>query len=73
MTVALQDENGETLDVYTINPVNGIGECNNGNCIVDLPLTGNNSPKKLGAAAAALALTAAGAFAAFKSGVLKRK
>ena len=73
VTVALQDENGETLDVYTINPVNGIGECNNGNCIVDLPLTGNNSPKKLGAAAAALALTAAGAFAAFKSGVLKRK
>ena len=73
VTVALQDENGETLDVYTINPVNGIGECNNGNCIVDLPLTGNNSPKKLGAAATALALTAAGAFAAFKSGVLKRK
>ena len=73
VTVALQDENGETLDVYTINPVNGIGECNNGNCIVDLPLTGNTSPKKLGAAAAALALTAAGAFAAFKSGVLKRK
>ena len=73
VTVALQDENGEVLDVYTINPVNGIGECENGSCIVDLPLTGNNSPKKLGAAAAALALTAAGAFAAFKSGVLRRK
>ena len=61
-----------TADVYTIDPVTGKGFDQNG-AEVDLPQTGNNTPETAGKAAAAVMMLIAGAFAAVRSGFLRKK
>ena len=72
VTIVLSDENGHDLDYYTINLDTGTGV----NSIfeeVNLPKTGNNAPQAACAAAGAAAMLVLGAYAAMKSGVLRKK
>jgi subtilisin family serine protease len=70
----VREKGGHTMidDVYTIDPVTGKGVDKNGT-EVDLPQTGNNAPAAARTAAASIFLVIAGLFAAFRSGVLRRK
>ena len=70
--IELRDENGNLLDVYTLNPATGIGTDSDGEA-VNLPQTGNNTPESLLWVFAALTLMCAGLFAVKASGVILRK
>ena len=70
--ITLKDSENNVLDVYTIDMQTGMAAAQSG-FVTELPQTGNNSLKAVGAASAALALTFFGAIAAAKSGVLRRK
>ncbi|MBR2087921.1 MAG: hypothetical protein IJ906_12425 [Oscillospiraceae bacterium] len=62
----------KTADVYTVDPITGKGFDQNG-AEVDLPQTGNNAPEAASTAAAAVMMVIAGAFAAVRSGFLRKK
>ncbi len=70
--IALYNKNGKLLEVYTVDPSTGIGTDSAG-YTVDLPQTGNNSPKDILVLAAALAATLSGLAAVWRSRVLRRK
>lgn len=70
--VELRDEEGNILDVYTLDPGTGIGTDSNGEA-VDLPKTGNNSMTNLLLVMAAITLMFAGLFIVRRSGVISRK
>ncbi|NLT10644.1 MAG: leucine-rich repeat domain-containing protein, partial [Ruminococcus sp.] len=70
--IALYDKSGKLLEVYNIDPSTGIGTDSAG-YTVDLPQTGNNSPKDLLILAASLAMTLSGLAAVWRSGLLLRK
>ena len=72
LTIALTDENGETVDAYIIDVTSGIGT-DSSDAEVNLPQTGNNSITTILIAIAALMLTAVGAGAIYSSGILRRK
>lgn len=73
VTVVLEDENGEALDAYTVDPETGIGERFSDESTVNLPQTGNNSLKTLMMMLGAFLLTACGFLAVRKSGMLRRR
>ena len=73
VTVVLEDENGEALDAYTVDPETGIGERFSDESTVNLPQTGNNSMTNLLVALGAFLLTGFGCFALKQSGMLRRK
>ena len=68
----LTDEEGNELDTCTIDPTTGIGTDTEGE-EVNLPQTGNNAPEAASTAAAAVMMVIAGAFAAVRSGFLRKK
>lgn len=72
VSILLKNKGGETLCIYTIDPVTGVGTDNSGK-EVNLPQTGNNSLGVVATATAALALTVTGAVAVMKSGVIRKK
>ena len=72
VTVVIDGEDGMPLEFYTVSPETGIGTKSDGS-EADLPQTGNNSLRTVTAAAAAMALTFAGAFTVMRSGILRRK
>ncbi len=72
VTVILSNENGGVLDSYKVDPVTGKGSDMQGG-EVDLPQTGNNSMGTAAAVGAAAILTAAGVYAALRSGVIRRR
>ena len=73
VTVVLEDENGEALDAYTVDPETGIGERFSDQSTVNLPQTGNNSLKTLMMMLGAFLLTVCGFLAVRKSGMLRRR
>ena len=73
VTVVLEDENGEALDAYTVDPETGIGERFSDQSTVNLPQTGNNSLRTLLMMIGAFMLTACGFIAVRKSGMLRRR
>lgn len=70
VSITLTDENGEILDIYTVDSETGKGTDSNGDN-VDLPQTGNNDLRTAAAVAAAAVLMVTGAFAA--GAALRRK
>lgn len=68
----LTNANGETLAVYTVDPITGEGTSHDGSA-VNLPQTGNNAAGTAAVADGALLLTVSGLFAVLKSGVLRKK
>ena len=60
------------LDVYTIDPLTGVGTDTEGET-VDLPQTGNNSMSSLALAFGAFAMIGIGMAAVVGSGVMKKK
>ncbi len=70
--ISLYDEDGNLLDIYTIDPYSGVGisESSYG---IELPQTENNSVKTIAGTVSALALMISGAFAMTKSGIISRK
>ena len=64
--IKLFDENGDLLEVYTVDPYTGVGLTNSG-AGVELPQTGSNDPTDLAVALAALALMTAGGYMIFRS------
>lgn len=72
LSIVLTDENGKVLDTCVIDPVTGIGTSSDGS-EVNLPQTGNNSPKTITATSSALVLALFGSYAVVKSGVLRKK
>ena len=73
VTVVLEDENGEALDAYTVDPETGIGERFSDESTVNLPQTGNNSLRTLMMMLGAFLLTVCGFLAVRKSGMLRRR
>lgn len=72
VTIRLTDAQGQSLAVYTVDPLTGKGLDQAGN-VVDLPQTGTTSRIPALAAAMGLALTAAGAWLMHRSGLRRRK
>ena len=72
LTITLYDEQGNSLDIYTVHPKTGIGFNNNGDT-VDLPQTGNNSLLPLLIVIWSLLMVLIGAYIISTSGVLHRK
>jgi len=70
--ITLTDENGNVLDVYTVDPKTGTGT-DSSNAEVNLPQTGNNSMTNWLLCAGAAMFMAFGFGAVKASGVLKRK
>ncbi len=70
--IMLTDENGNVLDVYTVDPKTGTG-ADASNAEVNLPQTGNNSMTNWLLCAGAVLFMAFGFGAVKASGVLKRK
>ncbi len=70
--ITLTDENGNVLDVYTVDPKTGTGT-NASNAEVNLPQTGNNAMTNWFLCAGAVLFMAFGFGAVKASGVLKRK
>ena len=70
--ITLTDENGNVLDVYTIDPKTGTGT-DSSNAEVNLPQTGNNSMTNWLLCVGAAMFMAFGFGAVKASGVLKRK
>ncbi|MDE6035381.1 MAG: LPXTG cell wall anchor domain-containing protein, partial [Ruminococcus sp.] len=68
----IKDDSDNVLDVYEINPENGIGTDNADN-EVNLPQTGNNSLTNLLTALGALVMTAVGFISIKSSGIIRRK
>lgn len=64
--IKLFDENGDLLEIYTVDPYTGVGLTNSG-AGVELPQTGSNDPTDLAVALAALALMTAGGYMIFRS------
>ena len=64
--ITLKDYLGNVLDVYTVDPVTGEGT-NSADEAVNLPQTGNNSPKTAAAAACAAILAISGGLAMYRS------
>ena len=70
--ITLTDENGNVLDVYTVDPKTGTGT-DSSNAKVNLPQTGNNSMTNWLLCVGAAMFMAFGFGAVKASGVLKRK
>ena len=70
--ITLTDENGNVLDVYTVDPKTGTGT-DSSNAEVNLPQTGNNSMTNWLLCVGAAMFMAFGFGAVKASGVLKRK
>ncbi|MDE5861223.1 MAG: LPXTG cell wall anchor domain-containing protein [Ruminococcus sp.] len=70
--ITLKDKSDNVLDVYEINPEDGIGT-DSADGEVNLPQTGNNSLINLLTALGALAMTAAGFISVKSSGIIRRK
>ena len=70
--ITLTDENGNVLDVYTVDPKTGTGT-DSSNAEVNLPQTGNNSMTNWLLCVGAAMFAAFGFGAVKASGVLKRK
>ena len=70
--ITLTDENGNVLDVYTVDPKNGTGT-DSSNAEVNLPQTGNNSMTNWLLCVGAAMFMAFGFGAVKASGVFKRK
>ncbi|MDE6036433.1 MAG: LPXTG cell wall anchor domain-containing protein, partial [Ruminococcus sp.] len=70
--ISLTDEKNNILDVYVINPETGKGTDSAGN-VVDLPQTGNNSPKNFLATVGAVFVTAIGLCAVKMSGIRRKR
>ncbi|MDE5861089.1 MAG: LPXTG cell wall anchor domain-containing protein [Ruminococcus sp.] len=68
----ITDDSDNVLDIYEINPENGIGTDDENN-EVNLPQTGNNSLTNLLTALGALAMTATGFISVKSSGIIRRK
>ena len=70
--ITLTDENGNVLDVYTVDPKTGTGT-DSSNAEVNLPQTGNNSMTNWLLCVGAAMFMALGFGAVKASGILKRK
>lgn len=70
--IALSDEEGKVLDIYTIDPDTGIGT-NSANEEVNLPQTGNSSMRQILIVLGALMLIGLGFYIVKISGVIRRK
>ncbi|MDE6425268.1 MAG: LPXTG cell wall anchor domain-containing protein, partial [Ruminococcus sp.] len=70
--ITLTDDSENVLDVYEINPENGIGTDSENN-EVNLPQTGNNSLTNMIIALGSLIMTASGFVAVKSSGIIRRK
>ena len=70
--ITLTDENGNVLDVYTVDPKTGTGT-DSSNAEVNLPQTGNNSMTNWLLCVGAALFMAFGFGAVKASGILKRK
>jgi hypothetical protein len=70
--ITLTDENGDVLDVYTVNPATAIG-ANSADEEVNLPQTGITSKKNLIIFFGGIALTVFGALLLSYSYILKRR
>ena len=70
--ITLTDDNGNVLDVYTIDPTNGKGK-NSANENVNLPQTGNNSMSNLLALLGSMFLIGMGFVSVKLSGIFRRK
>ena len=70
--ITLRDKDGNTVDVYTIDPVTGSGS-NSANEDVDLPQTGSNSMKNWMILLGAFILIMCGWFSVRSSGFIRRK
>ena len=70
--ITLTDENGNVLDVYTVDPKTGTGT-DSSNAEVNLPQTGNNSMTSWLLCVGAAMFMAFGFGAVKASGILKRK
>ncbi|MDE6500970.1 MAG: LPXTG cell wall anchor domain-containing protein, partial [Ruminococcus sp.] len=70
--ITLKDASGNVLDVYEINPENGIGADTN-NVEVNLPQTGNNSLTNILVAFTAFMMTMTGFVSVKFSGIFRRK
>ena len=70
--ITLTDDSENVLDVYEINPENGIGTDSKNN-EVNLPQTGNNSLTNMIIALGSLIMTASGFVAVKSSGIIRRK
>ena len=68
----IDEENKKVIDIYTINPVTGIG-ANAQNTEINLPQTGNNSMKNLLISISALLATGFGYLAMKKSGIRRKE
>ena len=70
--ITLTDENGNVLDVYTVDPKTGTGT-DSSNAEVNLPQTGNNSMTNWLLCVGAAMVMALGFGAVKASGIFKRK
>ena len=70
--VEIRDEDGNILDVYTLDPETGVGTDSEGEA-VDLPQTGNNSVNSILWVIAAIALICSGLFSIGISGLISRR
>ncbi|MBE6864480.1 MAG: hypothetical protein E7495_08000 [Ruminococcus flavefaciens] len=70
--ITLRDKDGNTVDVYTIDPVTGSGS-NSANEDVDLPQTGNNAMKNWMILLGSFMLIICGWFSVKSSGFIRRK
>ena len=70
--ITLTDENGNVLDIYTVDPKTGTGT-DSSNAEVNLPQTGNNSMTNWLLCVGAAMFMAFGFGAVKASGILKRK
>jgi LPXTG-motif cell wall-anchored protein len=70
--ITLKDKDGNTVDIYTIDPVTGSGS-NSANEDVDLPQTGNNAMKNWMILLGAFILIMCGWFSVRSSGFIRRK
>ena len=70
--ITLRDKDGNTVDVYTIDPVTGSGS-NSANEDVDLPQTGNNAMKNWMILLGSFMLIICGWFSVKSSGFISRK